>query len=91
MGQGKEKITPYFYAIINIPVGVSVFPKDVMHATRWWTEAAVARNIVFWKEHDKGGHFPSIEKPTELIDDIRSFTVAGKIVDKIREPKNHNE
>jgi hypothetical protein len=29
---------------------------------------------VFWKEHDKGGHFPSVERPEVLVEDIRAFT-----------------
>lgn len=34
----------------------------------------MSHNIVFWKEHKKGGHFASVEKPAELIEDIREFT-----------------
>lgn len=29
---------------------------------------------MFWKEHEKGGHFASVEKPVELVEDIREFT-----------------
>jgi hypothetical protein len=49
---------------------------DVSYAPRWWAECKVASNIVFWKEHDKGGHFASVEKPVELVEDIREFTKA---------------
>ena len=34
----------------------------------------MSNNIVFWKEHKKGGHFASVECPVELIEDIREFT-----------------
>jgi hypothetical protein len=30
--------------------------------------------IVFWKEHSIGGHFPSVERPSVLVKDIREFT-----------------
>jgi hypothetical protein len=33
----------------------------------------VANNIVFWREHDSGGHFAATEKPDELVEDIRDF------------------
>lgn len=29
---------------------------------------------MFWKDHEKGGHFASVEKPVELVEDIREFT-----------------
>ena len=47
---------------------------DVLYIPRWWAACSVARNIVFWKQHEKGGHFPSVEKPVELVEDIREFT-----------------
>jgi hypothetical protein len=67
----------------SVPLGVSVFPKDVCYSPRWWCEQTVGENITFWKEHDKGGHFPSTEKPAQLVEDIREFTKASKIREKI--------
>lgn len=34
----------------------------------------MALNIVYWKEHDKGGHFAATESPDVLVQDIREFT-----------------
>jgi len=34
----------------------------------------VAENIVFWREHTKGGHFASLETPDALVRDIRDFS-----------------
>jgi hypothetical protein len=45
---------------------------------------------VFWKEHKKGGHFASVEKPVELIEDIREFTKlinAGRMAGLIKSGK----
>lgn len=28
---------------------------------------------MFWAEHDKGGHFASVENPEVLVGDIRGF------------------
>jgi hypothetical protein len=47
---------------------------DVMNVPKWWASVTVAENCVLWKEHSKGGHFPSVEKPRELVEDIREFT-----------------
>lgn len=54
---------------------------EVFNVPRWWAACTVANNIAFWKEHDKGGHFPSVEKPDVLVTDIREFT---KVIDKNR-------
>jgi hypothetical protein len=67
----------------QVPVGVSVFPKDAFYAPRWWAAATVAENISFWREHQSGGHFPSVERPETLIKDIREFTLTANIPSKI--------
>ena len=50
-----------------------------MYIPQWWASGTVAKNLVFWKEHDKGGHFPCYECPELLASDLREFT---KLVDK---------
>lgn len=45
-----------------------------MYIPRWWAAVTAASNIIFWKEHEKGGHFPSLERPDVLAADIREFT-----------------
>jgi pimeloyl-ACP methyl ester carboxylesterase len=29
--------------------------------------------LPYWNEHDRGGHFPAMEAPQQLVDDIRAF------------------
>lgn len=84
-GPQLELTKKYFDTIIDkdVAVGVSVFPKDANYCPRWWAEGAVAENITFWKEHDKGGHFASVEKPKELTEDLRAFTAVSGILEKI--------
>lgn len=63
---------------------------DVFSLPRWWANASVSSNIVFWKEHEKGGHFASVEKPVELVEDIREFTKLinpGRIVGLVKSGK----
>lgn len=82
-GKKLESLTEYLSKPISkdVDFGVSIFPKEVFNVPRWWAACTVANNIAFWKEHDKGGHFPSVEKPDVLVTDIREFT---KVIDKNR-------
>ena len=59
-----------FTVYIDTPTGVSHFPMEVISPRDW--VAAVA-NIQFWKDHETGGHFPSVECPKKLVEDIREF------------------
>ncbi|EED23533.1 epoxide hydrolase, putative [Talaromyces stipitatus ATCC 10500] len=56
---------------IHKPFGFSYFPQEVIPAPRSWVERT--GNLVFWKEHTKGGHFAALECPQELADDIVEF------------------
>jgi hypothetical protein len=29
--------------------------------------------LAYWNEHERGGHFPAMEAPQQLIGDIRRF------------------
>lgn len=60
----------------DVAFGVSCFPHDVGYIPRWWAKVTVAENIVFWREHDQGGHFPSIECSDLLVGDFREFVEA---------------
>jgi pimeloyl-ACP methyl ester carboxylesterase len=57
----------------EVALGISMFPKDVAFMTRWWAEAVIAEKVTFWRVHDKGGHFPSVEVPALLTMDLTEF------------------
>lgn len=57
----------------KVAFGASCFPYDVGYAPLWWAKVSLAENIVFWKEHSHSGHFPSVECPEELKNDIWAF------------------
>jgi hypothetical protein len=61
-----------FFAIkgVIIPVAVSAFPDEIYTAPRSWTEKAFAK-LIFYKRHQKGGHFAAWEQPQLLTEDIR--------------------
>jgi len=56
---------------VSIPVAVSVFPDELYPAPRSWTEQAYPR-LVYYKRHDKGGHFAAWEQPQLLSEDVRA-------------------
>lgn len=55
----------------NVPHGILVPPADIP-APRSWGERHL-QNIVRWSEPEKGGHFPALEIPQVLAEDIRGF------------------
>ena len=55
----------------SVPVGVILFPKDIMPAPRAWGERWF--NIVQWTDAPRGGHFGAWEDPETFAQDLRSF------------------
>lgn len=55
----------------EVPVGVVVFPRDILPAPRAWGERWL--NLVHWTQAPRGGHFPGWEAPDLLAADIRAF------------------
>ncbi|MGH3705563.1 MAG: epoxide hydrolase family protein [Agromyces sp.] len=53
----------------SVPSGVAVFPGDF--GIRSIAERE--NNVVHWSEFDRGGHFPAMEVPDLLVDDVRTF------------------
>ena len=56
---------------IHIPVGISVFPKEIFRASRRWAEQRFTQ-LVHFNIMDKGGHFPSLELPEVYLDEVRT-------------------
>ena len=54
-----------------VPLGMSRFPKELDLSPRMWHETLGP--LVFWSEHDQGGHFAAWEAPEELVDDLRNM------------------
>lgn len=55
----------------TVPVGVIVFPADILPAPRAWGERWF--NIVHWTKASRGGHFGAWEAPELLVQDLRTF------------------
>jgi pimeloyl-ACP methyl ester carboxylesterase len=57
--------------VIDVPVGISVFPVDVVYRPRKIAEENA--NIVYWHDMPRGGHFAWAEVPEVLVDEVRKF------------------
>jgi pimeloyl-ACP methyl ester carboxylesterase len=55
---------------VKVPVVVSAFPDELYQAPKSWAEKAYP-NMIYYKKHDKGGHFAAWEQPELLVNDIR--------------------
>jgi pimeloyl-ACP methyl ester carboxylesterase len=53
------------------PIGVAVFPHDLVLPVRRLAEQTYT--VARWTEFDRGGHFPAIEVPEILVQDVRAF------------------
>ena len=64
-----------FFAVKGVsaamPVAASVFPDELYPAPRSWAERAYPK-LVYYKTHDKGGHFAAWEQPQLLAEDVRA-------------------
>jgi pimeloyl-ACP methyl ester carboxylesterase len=56
---------------LAVPVGVTVYPKEIVPPVRAWMERDYP-NIVHWVEQPKGGHFAAFEQPELFVDDVRA-------------------
>jgi pimeloyl-ACP methyl ester carboxylesterase len=57
---------------VPVPVGVSVFPKEIFRTSRRWA-AALYPDIRWWGEPEVGGHFAAFEQPAVFVDEVRGF------------------
>jgi pimeloyl-ACP methyl ester carboxylesterase len=58
-------------AEISLPVAVTVFPGEIYRAPKSWTQRAY-RNLVYFHEVDKGGHFAAWEQPELFAAELRA-------------------
>jgi len=56
---------------ISLPVAITVFPDDVYRAPETWARRAY-RNLTYFHEVDKGGHFAAWEQPELFSAELRA-------------------
>jgi pimeloyl-ACP methyl ester carboxylesterase len=55
---------------INMPVGCSLFPKEIFRSSERWARKRFT-NLVYWNELERGGHFAALEQPEAFINELR--------------------
>ncbi|KAJ7583429.1 Alpha/Beta hydrolase protein [Mycena floridula] len=70
-GQIGAHENPIWY--ITKPFGFSWFPKEIAPVPRAW--AATTGDLIFYRQHPKGGHFAAVEHPDVLLQDLEDFIV----------------
>jgi pimeloyl-ACP methyl ester carboxylesterase len=58
-------------AEISIPVAITVFPEELYRAPETWARRAF-RNLIYFHEVDKGGHFAAWEQPELFSAELRA-------------------
>ncbi len=56
---------------VDLPTGVSLFPKEIFRTSRRWAEKRF-RNLVYWNELERGGHFAAFEQPQAFVQELRA-------------------
>ncbi len=57
---------------VNVPCGYAEFPKEFLTPPPSIAETMYA-NITRWTKMERGGHFPALEAPDALAEEIRAF------------------
>ena len=57
---------------VEVPVGCSVFPRELQRPSRRWAEKRFA-DIRYWNEPGRGGHFAAFEQPELFAEEVRAF------------------
>jgi pimeloyl-ACP methyl ester carboxylesterase len=58
-------------AEISLPVAITVFPGEIYRAPETWARRAY-RNLIYFNEVDKGGHFAAWEQPELFCQELRA-------------------
>jgi epoxide hydrolase len=62
---GKRMTDP-----ITVPVGCSMYPKEIFRSSRRWAEKRFD-NLIHFNELEKGGHFAAFEQPETYVRELR--------------------
>ena len=57
---------------VEVPVGCSVFPRELQRPSRRWAQKRFA-DIRYWNEPARGGHFAAFEQPELFVEEVRAF------------------
>jgi pimeloyl-ACP methyl ester carboxylesterase len=55
---------------IDMPVGCSLFPKEIFRCSERWAKKRFS-NLIHWNELEVGGHFAALEQPEVFTKELR--------------------
>ena len=58
-------------APITRPIGLSVFPKEIMRTSERWARNRFHKLVHFENDFERGGHFAALEAPDALARELR--------------------
>ncbi|KLL10027.1 MULTISPECIES: epoxide hydrolase family protein [Protofrankia] len=58
--------------VVTVPTGCSLFPRELFRLSRSLVETRF-RDLRYWSEPDRGGHFAAFEQPALFVDELRAF------------------
>jgi pimeloyl-ACP methyl ester carboxylesterase len=58
--------------VVEVPAGVSIFPKDIFRPPRAWAEPHFG-DLRYWSEPARGGHFAAFEQPALFVEELQAF------------------
>jgi pimeloyl-ACP methyl ester carboxylesterase len=70
--QVNEWISGAAVDTVDVPVGCSIFPRELQRPSRRWAEKRFT-DIRYWNEPARGGHFAAFEQPELFTAEVRSF------------------
>jgi pimeloyl-ACP methyl ester carboxylesterase len=56
---------------VQVPVGCSIFPKEIFRTSKRWAEKQFDE-LIHFNTLEKGGHFAAFEQPETFIDEVRT-------------------
>ncbi len=71
IGQVNQWISGEVTDTVSVPVGCTVFPKELQRPSRRWAQRRFT-DIRYWGEPARGGHFAALEQPALFVEEARA-------------------
>ena len=66
-----ESFTSPPLGAVEVPVGCSIFPKEIFRTSERWANAHF-QNLIHFNTLEKGGHFAAFEQPETFVNEVRA-------------------
>jgi pimeloyl-ACP methyl ester carboxylesterase len=67
-----ESFAAFHQGDVELPAGVSVFPREIIRPSRRWAERRY-KDLRWFTELPAGGHFAAFEQPVAFVDEVSGF------------------